>query len=133
MSTDAVVPEPARRFLCSEIESVRQLEALLLLRGSAVTWTPSALGVELRSNPRWTEQQLEQLRAKGLVAAAEATGDELAYRYAPASGELRRTVDLVADLFARRKQTVIALIFAEADRDTLQAFSDAFRLRREPE
>lgn len=130
MSTEPM-PEEVVRFLRTEIDSVRQLETLLALRMAGGARSAQALGAQLRIGPRWTEQQLEDLRTRGLLEATEDASGNPAYRFAPRSAELGRIVDAVAELFDRRRATVIHLIFADADQDALRSLSDAFRLRRE--
>src|ERR1044072_2981542 len=66
VSTDGI-PEDVAAFLQSDIESVRQLEALLLLRAQRRSWSARDVSTELRSGVAWSEQQLEGLRAKGLL------------------------------------------------------------------
>jgi len=120
------------RFLRDDVESVRQLEALLFIRrGAGRAWTPEQVSAELRSGIGWTTQQLEDLRAKRLLEAAAGPHGEPAFRYAPADGRLAAIVDAVADLFTRRKTTVIRVIFGDADSDALRTFADAFRIRKE--
>lgn len=127
------IPAPVLQFLRHEIESVRELEVLLALRASSATRTTAALAAELRSAARWTEQQLESLRAKGLVSAATDDSGSSGYRYAPRTTDLADIVDTAADLFAKRRLTVIRLIFADTETDVLRSFADAFRIRRDKE
>ena len=131
MSTDGI-PADVARFLSEDIESVRQLEALLLLRRDAErAWTPEEVSAELRSGVGWSARQLEDLRAKGLLEPTAATTGDPAFRYAPSTAGLRELADVVADLFARRKTKVIELIFGPGDTDSAQSFADAFRIRRD--
>jgi hypothetical protein len=125
------IPHDARRFLSQAIESVRQLEVLLQLREDpGRAWTADEVSRTQRSSPAWAAQQLEDLRAKRLVDTAEGATGEPAYRYHPADGKLAGTVDTVADLFARRKTTVVALIFGDPSGDPVRSLADAFRIRR---
>lgn len=127
------IPAPILRFLRHEIESVRELETLLALRASSGTRTTEAVAAQLRSGARWTEQLLEGLRAKGLVCAATDDPGSAGYRYAPRTAELAAVVDAAADLYAKRRLTVIRLIFADTEKDVLRSFADAFRIRRDEE
>ena len=121
------VPPQAARFLGQQVESVRQLDVLLLLRDQpGDAWTPHQVSEQLRSSPAWAAQMLEDLRDKHLVAAR---GD--AYHYAPADAALAATVDTVARLYARRKTTVVSLIFGGTGDDPVRSLADAFRIRRE--
>ena len=115
------------RFLHEDIESVRQLEVLLHVRaGAPRAYTADEVSATLRSGPAWTAQQLEDLRAKGLLEEV-APQPPPAYRYAP--GGQAGLVDEVERLFTRRKPKVIELIFAGPD--PVRSFADAFRIRRE--
>jgi hypothetical protein len=55
--------------------------------------------------------------------------DEGVYVYAP-SGENAAAVDALADCYARRRHTVIGLIYRPAHRSA-SSLADAFRLRRD--
>jgi hypothetical protein len=125
------IPQAVLGFLRSEIESVRELETLLALRSSATTVTAEALAATLRSATGWTEQQLDGLHAKGLVSISTDDAGPPCYGYAPPSAEVAGVVDAVADAFARRRSTVIRLIFDDSDQDVLRTFADAFRVRRD--
>jgi hypothetical protein len=132
MGSTEGIPADVVSFLREDIESVRQLEALLLLRADpARAWTPEQVSAELRSGVPWSRQQLEDLRAKGMLEAASAIGGEPAFRYAPASPQLGRVTAAVAELFVRRKTTVIKLIFGRLEDDSLRSFADAFRIRKD--
>lgn len=126
------IPQAVARFLQDEVESAREVEALLLLREAPNrAWTPEGLAREMRSSPGWAAQQLEGLRDKGLVETAPDTSGAPGYRYHPARDEQESMVASLAELYARRKNTVIALIFGQAERDPVRSFSDAFRIRRD--
>jgi hypothetical protein len=126
------IPAEIKRFLAEDIESVRQLEVLLQLRETpSRAWTAQEVSESQRSSPAWAAQQLEDLRAKRLVDIAEGPTGEPAYRYHPADAALATTVDEVAGLFARRKTTVVALIFGDPGGDPVRSLADAFRIRRE--
>jgi hypothetical protein len=129
--TPEPIPQDVVLFLRNQIESVRELETLLALRASATTTTAHALAAKMRSGARWTEQQLEGLHAKGLVAISADGEGPPHYGYAPRDAELQALVDGVADAYDRRRSTVIRVIFGDSGQDVLHTFSDAFRLRRE--
>jgi len=98
------IPEAVLLFLQREIEieSVRELETLLALRASSTTVTAEALAAKMRSGARWTEQQLEGLHAKGLVAISAAGEGPPCYGYAPRTAELEAIVYAVADAYDQR-------------------------------
>ena len=73
------------RFLRDEIDSVRELEMLLLLRSAgARATTPAALSAQLRTGVPWAEEQLSRMEAKGFVSVTRDGAGQRVFRYAPA-------------------------------------------------
>ena len=125
------IPSEVRAFIAGYLDSVVQLETLLMLHAAPDKgWQAEDLARELRIDRGWAEGQLEGLCQQGLLASSEAGGVR-EYRYAPAAA-LRGAVDGLARAYAERRVTVISLIFAKPA-DSLRAFSDAFRLRKDKE
>jgi hypothetical protein len=118
-----------KSFLDEHVTSVMQLEVLLMLRETGVVSTPSDVSRRVGGSVDAAIACLTALDRSGLVdrLADEA---ELRYRYGPSTPKLAKTVDDVADSYARRKVAVITHIYSEPD-DPLRSFSDAFRLRKE--
>jgi hypothetical protein len=118
------VPASVKQFIAKHIESVGQLEVLLLLRAAGQKeWTAAevarALVLQLDAAVGW----LEDLAGRGL-----ATEEERRYRYGPPS-EVERTIDELAESYAKYRVTVIGLIFSKPS-ERITVFSDAFRIRR---
>ncbi len=126
------LPASVVAFVNDHIDSVRQLEVLLIVRdGGTRRWTATALSRELRSPEVWTAQQLEELYARGLFGREQADGSDASFWYQPFDSDLDRAVGQVADCFRRRKTRVVSLILSSDVADPLRSFSDAFRIRRE--
>jgi hypothetical protein len=120
------VPAPVKRFIATEIESVEQLEVLLLLRGAAdKDWTAKEVARALVTQPESAATWLEKMAGSGILGAQ---GNS--YRYAPPTKTVDETIDRLAESYAKYRVTVIGLIFSKpSERVTL--FSDAFRIRRQ--
>jgi hypothetical protein len=119
------VPAPVRRFIAGHIESVAQLEVLLLLR--AVTdrsWTAGEVARALVIRPESAAHWLSDLAARGLFLE---NGDR--YRYHPSTDETDRTIDDLAESYAKYRVAVIGLIFSKPS-ERVTVFADAFRIRR---
>lgn len=117
----------ARSLIAAQIDSVRRLELLLLLRDRKDDpWTAAAVAGSLRVAPAWAARELDALRAGGLIE-----GDDETYRYAAAPQD-DRFVGELADAYRRRKPTVVQAILGAMGSD-VQALSDAFRLRERPD
>lgn len=130
MGEEAIQPH-VRAFIAGHVDSVLQLELLLLLAApahAARDWSAADLAHELRIDPAWVEGQLKAMSAQGLLDAGAATA--AAYRYHPRSTELAQAVSDLARAYADRRVTVIGLIFAKPT-EKLRTFADAFRIRKD--
>lgn len=119
------VPAEVRRFIAAEIESVGQLEVLLLLRGVAdKDWTAEEVARALVMQRPAVAAWLEQMATRGLLHAADDR-----YRFAPPSAEVERAIDRLAESYARYRVAVIEAIFSRPS-EGVTRFPDAFRIRR---
>lgn len=128
MSED-LISEDVQAFLLRRIDSIAELEALLLLRAHPeVDWTPATLAKRLYITPQETTALLEALCTEGFLVTT-GTLPRL-YRYHCSSDELARMVDRVADLYAKYLIPITNLIHTKSQ-TSVQAFADAFRLRKD--
>ncbi len=128
MSTNGL-PDIVREFIIEHIDSVEQVEILLLLRQkTGRTWTAESMARELRIAVSSAATRLADLKKLGFVVAVDGAPNE--YRYAPRTPELDETVRGLAEAYSERRVTVINLIFSKPI-DKIRTFADAFRLRRE--
>ena len=124
------IPNEVARFIHEYIDSVEQLEVLLLLRSSAPTeWTAEAVARDLRTAESSVTARLKTLHAQKLVEASTAEG-ATAYRYAPGGVGTDRLVGELASEYALRRVAVITLIFSMPN-DAVRSFADAFRIRKD--
>ena len=123
------LPPEVTRFLRAHIDSVGQLELLLLLHASPQTdFSARQINDRLRSNVATVEGRLAALQARGLVTMQP--GPEPIFRYAPKSDALRNAVDQLARVNRDFRGRVIDFIYAP---EKMRSFSDAFRLKEEKE
>ncbi len=123
------LPADVHRFLHDHIESVEQLEVLLLLsRTPERGWSVAAVAETLYSHPSSIKLRLARLLGQGLLREIE----EGCYKYSPHTVEMHTTVQRVAECYHERRVAVITLI-ASKPLDNVRAFSDAFRIRRNKE
>ena len=122
------IPEDVYRFLVAHIDSVEQLEVLLLLRATEETeWVADSLARMLYSHSSSIARRLDTLHSQGLVTR---TGE--GYGYGPKTETLRKTISHLAEVYRERRVAVITAI-ASKPMDNVRAFSDAFRLRKRDE
>lgn len=120
------MPASVREFVARHIDSVAQLEVLLLLRAAPEKdWTPAEVASALVIQPELVAASwLEDLAGRGFASRARGR-----YRYEPPA-DLRRTLDELAESYAKYRVTLVALIFAKPS-DRITSLSDAFRFRPE--
>jgi hypothetical protein len=121
----ADIPAQVRTFLAAHIDSVSLLDTLLLVRAvPEKPWTASEVARALVTSDSLAAGQLDHLRRHELLRPTEN-----GLSYAP-SAEQAATVDALADCYARRRHTVIGMIYRPANRSA-SSLADAFRFKRD--
>ena len=127
---NGVIPEDARQFLLTSIDSIAQLEGLLWLRAHVGQgWDAATLARHLYIAEVEAAALLEPLVQRGLVAVEQGQ-----YAYRPATPELDDMVARIADLYRQYLIPVTNLIHAkppDKSKSRIEAFADAFRLRKD--
>jgi hypothetical protein len=125
------IPPEIDQFLAAHIDSVEQLEVLLLLRqASDQTWTADAVAKVLYSQPASVARRLVSLARHQLLD--EKPGAPPTYRYAPTPASRDAVVRWLAEVYRERRVAVITAI-ASRPMDNVRAFSDAFLFRKPKE
>ncbi|HYX33085.1 MAG TPA: hypothetical protein VE954_08205 [Oligoflexus sp.] len=122
--TSARLDQNIEKFIFACINSVEQLEILLLLRARKELESDT-ITQELRTTSSSVEKRLSDLMRKNLVTMREDNGKRI-YVYAPAN--YSDTMDQLSALYASHRVSVINLIFSKPS-DALTGFSDAFRFK----
>jgi len=123
----AAIPERARRLILDAIDSVAELEALLLLRDtSGQSWTPDAASARLYVSRIVAAYSLGALADRGLLRE---TADGFVYQ--PASPALAEDVAILAAAYSQNLIAVTQLIHAKPG-PSVQDFARAFRFRKDP-
>jgi Mn-dependent DtxR family transcriptional regulator len=123
--SDELIPEDVRQFILTYIESIAQLEALMLLRREPqAAWNASTVARRLYVDEAQAAEALGQLAAAGLVVA----NDDARYRFNDRSKELGEIADRLLDLYNRHLIPVTNLVHGKP---RVRAFADAFKLRKD--
>lgn len=124
-----VIPGDVQQFILQHIDSIAQLEGLLLLRNDrSVEWSARAVADRLYISEPEATVVLTQLASRELVAVRK--GKPARYIYQPKTPELGDMVDRVADIYAKYLVPVTHLVHSKP-KTRIQEFSDAFWLRKE--
>ena len=123
------LPAGVGALLRGPVSSMAHVEAVLLLRGVEPEARPLAevAAAAQIATLAAARRCLEELAAAGLVAAA---GD--GFRYAATGADTRAAVDALAQMYNEKPVTLVRAVYARPA-GPVQAFADAFRLRREEE
>ena len=125
---DKLIPPDIRQFILQNIDSVAQLEGLLLLRAKPEEkWGAEGIAKRLYIDEAEAAELLAQLAARGLLAAEK---DPLLYRYWPRTPAQDEAVKEVAAFYAKHILPVTHLIHSKS-RNRVQEFADAFRIRKD--
>lgn len=123
------IPDNVRQFLFEHVDSVEQLEVLLLLRHQDTrSWSAAEVSHELRTNTTSVEKRLNRLAALNLLEADQALPPS--FRYRPRSNEERAMIDALSEAHRIRRHKVYELIFSPLKR--ARNFAEAFAVRRLP-
>ena len=123
-------PAEIEQFIAQHIESLAQLELLLLLRHeSGRGWTCQELSKQLYVTPDVCASIVQDLERRGFISRDPANND--LYWYRSAGAETDQLIDQLAGLYQQRRVAVITQIYSRPVKN-VQTFADAFRLRREP-
>ena len=120
---DSVIPEDVRVFISKNIDSIAQLEGLLLLRAN-----PEALyNVAAITERLYTSDTLlNDLYERGLIGQNESSE----YFYQPQSPELAAMVEKLSDIYSRYLLAVTHFIHSKS-KSRVQEFANAFRIRKD--
>jgi hypothetical protein len=115
-----------RRLILEAIQSVEQLEILLLLaREPERSWQADDVARELRTSPRSGARWLAQLAKQKFLREKDG-----GFRFAPEDAGRVTQVEALAQAYVTHRVSVIDLIF-NRPRAKLQGFADAFKIRED--
>jgi hypothetical protein len=125
------IPAEVKEFLRTHIDSLDQLNVLLLLYSEERTWSVKDVAQALKVTPTIAEASLQHLFARALVATRFPVS--LGYRFAPSSEAVRASVVSLARVRTEQALALTNLMNEQAidrlRRAVLRAFADGFRLR----
>jgi predicted transcriptional regulator len=123
--TSSRLDQNIEKFIFSCINSVEQLEILLLIRARKVL-DIDTITSDLRTSSTSVEKRLSDLMRKNLIVQREVEGRRQFF-YEPPQ-HLAEIIDQLASIYNSHRVTVINLIFSKPS-DALTGFSDAFRFK----
>ena len=126
---EEAIPNEVRQFLVDQIDSVMQLELVLLLHAEpARQWSAADIAAELRVDAGWVASQVDELCRRRILICHKAAIAQ--YQFGPADPGTAGAIATLADLYATHRVSIISMIFSKPV-DRLRSFADAFRLRKD--
>jgi hypothetical protein len=127
MSSDNAEPLPSelRAFIHTCIESIEQVELLIIMRGSERWRSTREVSEELGVPLALARRDLDTLAARGLLEVT--VGAETTYKYRPKTSDLARYGDLLARHYVSSRHLIFKAV-SDA-RAGVRRFADAFKLR----
>jgi DNA-binding Lrp family transcriptional regulator len=121
-----VIPEDVRLFIFENIDSIAQLEGLLLFRANPdARYNAQTIAERLYISPEESAALLEQLEERGFLENADAD-----YFYAPRSPDFGGMIDKLADIYSHYLLAVTHFIHSKS-KSRVQEFANAFRIRKD--
>jgi hypothetical protein len=119
------IPDDIRAFIVRFIDSVTQLEALLLVRANPdEAWDVAGIAKRLYVSEHDVIEALNRLCANGLLDCSEHI-----YRYTKVSAENQANVERLALLYSRYLIPITNIIHSNSR--PIRAFADAFKFRKD--
>ena len=124
-----VFPAELEQFIAQQIESLAQLELLLLMRQAPdQQWDCADAARQLYITPDMCNGLVADLERRGFVRRV--TEADARYQYQPTNPDFDRLLGELAAVYQDRRVAVITQIYSRPQKK-VQTFADAFRLRPE--
>lgn len=123
------LPDHLARLLLSSIETEERLDVLCLLKKARPrTFTAKTVASELGVVSSKAENALAMLCGRGFLTVTIA--NDLFYAYAPVSPSMDEALDEIVKLLDADRSRVVDVLKKRLGRDPVQAFADAFLVRK---
>lgn len=124
--TGSAVPDVVKQLISERIDSIPELEMILLLRRERTeSWSVEEAGTRVYVSPTIAAHILDVLTQRGFLSREHGR-----FRYAPASPELEAKVTLLAETYSKHLIAVTNIVHAKPSA-SVRLFADAFRLRKD--
>lgn len=124
----ALIPEEIKAFILAHIDSIAELEALLVLReNSGQSRTCKEVADRIYCDEKTTAAVLHKLISHGLIAPD--AGSPGRFRYQQSTPEHTDMLNRLADVYARYVVPITTLVHNKSKRH-IKSFADAFKLKK---
>jgi hypothetical protein len=125
---EETIPADIGQFILQNLDSIAQLEGLLLLRANpSVSWNARMISSRLYISENEAAGVLAELTTRGFL---KKDFEPISFTYIPVSKETAKMTDRLAQLYACCLVPVTKLIHSKSS-SKIQQFADAFRMRKD--
>jgi hypothetical protein len=126
---EKVFSEELEKFIAAEINSLEQLEILLLLSGNPHKWWTAAGVYEvIKSSVQSVQDRLDEMVQRGILR--KESDNDVRYQFAPANEAIWNITSELRDAYKERSVKVVQAIYSKPP-DAVQEFARAFRVRKD--
>ncbi len=123
------IPPELQDFLSSNVDSIEQLEVLLLVAGKPeTTWTADEVATALNLPVPSAARQLDTLCARNLLDVRLGS-QRLVYQWNPGTAELSAGAELLRQEYRTNRLAVLSWI-VEGAPEPMRTFADAFVIKK---
>lgn len=127
--SEKVFSDQLEKFIAAEINSLEQLEILLLLSGNPHKWwTATGVYEVIKSSVHSVRERLNEMADRGLLT--KETDSEVRYQFSPKNEQFWNITSELRDAYKERSVKVVQAIYNKPP-DAVQEFARAFRLRKD--
>ena len=127
--SEKVFSDQLDRFIAAEINSLEQLEILLLLSGNPHKWWTAAGVYEvIKSSVQSVQDRLNEMVDRGILR--KETDSEVRFQFGPTNDAVWNITSELRDAYKERSVKVVQAIYSKPP-DAVQEFARAFRVRKE--
>jgi hypothetical protein len=123
------LPIEVQQFILNHIDSVEQLEVLLLLSSSpARAWSVDEVNAQIKSSHDSVSERLQLLASRGLVTVQ--SQPKPLYQFQSIDPQLTAAVTALAANYKEKRLKVLECLFSKPNA-TLRIFADSFKIRKD--
>jgi len=127
--SEKVFSEELERFIAAEVNSLEQLEILLLLSGNPHKWwTATGVYEVITSSVQSVQDRLNEMVARGILR--KEAENEVRFQFKPTNDAVWNITSELRDAYKERSVKVVQAIYSKPP-DAVQEFARAFRVRKE--
>lgn len=127
--SEKVFSDELEKFIAAEINSLEQLEILLLLSGNPHKWWSAKSVYEvIKSSMQSVQDRLNEMVSRGILRME--ADSEVRFQFGPKDEAVWRITTDLRDAYKERSVKVVQAIYSKPP-DAVQEFARAFRLRKD--